>query len=158
MAEAEWQNAVDSKPKLRTYKTFKSTYGRESYIDSYIPKYERSLISQLRIGILPLRIETGRYSNIRDPISGNLRKLLPFERVCELCDTNRIEDEQHFVCLCPKYDMERKVLFDRFSSINNEFVGLNVEDKFICIMRNANKHLGKFIKDAWLIRKNFLYR
>ncbi len=41
---------------------------------------QKSLITQLRLGSLPIHIETGR-----------------------LCDTQEVEDEIHFVCKCNLY-------------------------------------------------------
>ena len=60
----EWKEQVQSKPKLRTYRMLKEDFGTEPYVLSNIPKYKRSLFAQFRSGILPLHIETGRYSNI----------------------------------------------------------------------------------------------
>ena len=58
----KWFNKLPSKQKLRMYSLFKNEIKTEEYILSNIPKYKRSLLFQLRIGILPLEIETGRYT------------------------------------------------------------------------------------------------
>ena len=78
----------------------------------YLPRSHRSLLAQLRSGILPLRIESGRFQNICDPKTGKTRKLKPQERVCTLCDLNLVEDEIHFVCICSKYCTLREKLFN----------------------------------------------
>ena len=39
-----------------------------------------SLLTQLRSGILPLRIETGRFHSIKDNVTGQTRKLKVEER------------------------------------------------------------------------------
>ena len=49
-------------------------------------------MAQLRCGILPLRIETGRYT-----------RESPAERLCKLCDDAAIEDDEHFVLNCSFY-------------------------------------------------------
>ncbi len=41
---------------------------------------------QLRLGILPLHIETGRYSNIPEA-----------DRICLLCNGNHVENDLHFL-------------------------------------------------------------
>ena len=41
----------------------------------------RSLLAQLRSGILPLRLETGRLKNIRDENTGHFQKLKAEKRV-----------------------------------------------------------------------------
>ncbi len=56
---ADWEHHCSTKPKLRTYVTFKDDPVTAAHISCNMPKYERSLISQLRPGILHLKIETG---------------------------------------------------------------------------------------------------
>ena len=64
--ETDWKHNCSTKPKLRTYITFADKVKVAAHINCNLPKYERSLISQLRLGILPLRIETGRYTNLKE--------------------------------------------------------------------------------------------
>ena len=60
---------------------------------------ERSLLAQLRIGILPIRVETGIFVN-----------LAVKERVCQICKSQEVEDELHFLFNCPKYNTRGKFL------------------------------------------------
>ena len=64
-------------------------------------KIQRSILTQFRLGILPLNIEKGRHKNTVDP-KGNIRKQKPEEWVCTLCSTGSPEDEFHFLydCMC----------------------------------------------------------
>ena len=64
-------------------------------------KSKRSLLAQLRLGVLPLAIETGKYT-------GKSIEL----RVFGVCDSNEIENELHFICQCSCYDELRKELYD----------------------------------------------
>ena len=75
----EWKDAVKVKPKLRNYNLFNSV---EPYVLKYIPKYKRSIFAQIRCGILPLAIETGRFKNVKDPQSNNIRKTFFDLNVC----------------------------------------------------------------------------
>ena len=75
-----WEEEIYQKPKLRTYVTFKSTFGPEPYVYSYMSRSERSLLAQLRIAVLPLKIETGRYNNIKVEDS-----------ICNLCDLDIVK-------------------------------------------------------------------
>ena len=59
----KWHIDVKCKPKLRTYVNFKKSFGTETYLLMNLERDERSHLAQLRFGILPLRIETGRYCN-----------------------------------------------------------------------------------------------
>ncbi len=52
----------------------KSNFGAEPHVVSYMSRSERYLLAQLRVGVLPLRIETEGYCNIKLE-----------ERICEQC-------------------------------------------------------------------------
>ena len=86
--ENEWREALLNKPKLGTYITFKTNFYTEKYVKKYTCKRERFLFTQLRVGILPLEIETGRYRGIAIE-----------ERLCQFCKS-LVEDEVHFLCIC----------------------------------------------------------
>ena len=69
-----------------TYSTFKENYVTESYVYKVYNRVHRSLLTQFRCGILPIKIETGRYTQI------------PTEyRLCIFCEENAIENEHHFL-------------------------------------------------------------
>ena len=59
-----WISNVNSIPKLRTYRVFKNGYETKPYISCMMSKSCRSFITQLRSGMLPLKIETVRYQKI----------------------------------------------------------------------------------------------
>ena len=59
----EWLESSRKMSKLDVYCSIKTEFGVEKYLELNIPKYEKSLLSQLRYGVLPLRIETGRFVN-----------------------------------------------------------------------------------------------
>ena len=60
------------------------------------------IMFQSRTGILPLEIETGRYVPILDNKKMNTnRQRTANERLCKLCRINAIENEYHFLCVCP---------------------------------------------------------
>ena len=75
--------------KLRTYRTFKSLYERETYLFvNELPKMEISTFAKLRISAHDLHIEKGRHTKIK--LSN---------RKCFLCGID-VEDELHFVMNC----------------------------------------------------------
>ena len=92
----EWQNELQTKPKLRTYKIFNNCFTVEPYILYHVPKWTRSICAQFRMGILPLHIETGRYKIVTDQETGRIRSMKVGERVCLICKSNIVEDEKHF--------------------------------------------------------------
>ena len=59
-----WAESIQRKPKLRFYRKFKNEISTESYTLMNIDCVRRSHLAQLRLGILPLSIETGRFRGI----------------------------------------------------------------------------------------------
>ena len=55
------QNECQNKPKLRTFIAIKDFENLSPHISKALSFIERKTVSQLRLGILPLRIETARY-------------------------------------------------------------------------------------------------
>ena len=89
---------LDSSHKLLTYAVFKENFQLEAYLREVTDVRKRRLVSMLRMGVLPLRIETGRYEACK--VVGS--KGVPVEfRVCKCCALCKVEDEIHFVLECP---------------------------------------------------------
>jgi len=143
----KWKSQVVIKPKLRTYITFKNKINTEPYVNCLMSKRARSLFTQFRHVILPLRIETGRFRNL--PVE---------QRICELCELDMVEDEVHFLCTCPFYVKARLLLFNKAADLDDNFVNLDVGSKFVFPMKNVWKEVSKCIIVAWDIRQNVLYR
>jgi len=74
----------------------KPTFERSSYLDLIENKKHRRIIAKMRLSSHKLLIETGRHHNIDRN-----------ERICPLCNCNDIEDEYHFILICPQYLEER---------------------------------------------------
>ena len=81
-----WLQALNEKPKLRTYIKFKSNFVLEEYVRNCNSRKQRSLLAQLCMRVTPLHVETGRLQN----------KLLS-ARTCETCNSNVVEDYIHFI-------------------------------------------------------------
>ncbi len=144
----EWLEAVASKPKLRVYRQFKTDLTSEYYVNCFMSRYKRSLLAQFRMGILPLNVELGRFVSI------------PLEkRICQICNTNEIEDEIHFLCSCEMYKHLRHELYAHITKDLPDFTNFNNLDKFLNIMRNDNycKYVVEFVCKAWDLRKTKLY-
>ena len=140
----EWLDSMPSKPKLRTYVKFKPVFETEFYVKSNLSRSKRSLIAQLRSGVLGLSIETGRF-----------KRLEVTQRICEFCNTGVVEDEYHFVCVCPFYENLRCNLFRNCDNISGEQY-IN-EEGFVFIMRYRQRDLSNFIENAWTKRKNMIF-
>ena len=57
-----WRNCVLTKPKLANYAQVKSEWGAEKFMYGNVSKERRSLMCQLRLGVLPLEVEVGRFT------------------------------------------------------------------------------------------------
>ena len=118
-----WAENIYQKPKLRTYVKFKEAYTVEPYVLSFISRRQRSITAQLRCGILPLAIETGRWYGV----DYNLRH-------CKLCNSGEVENEEHFVFLCNYFDEERAYLMSYVQQLLPDFSQKSINEKFQCLM------------------------
>ena len=88
----------------------------------------RNVISKLRLSAHNLAIERGRHQNVEH----RLRK-------CIYCDVNEIEDEFHFVIVCPKYTYLRN------KYINKYYTNRPIMLKFVKRLNSTNiKTLNNF--------------
>ena len=96
--------------------------------------------AKFRCGVTPIRLETGRYENIK-----------PEERCCFTC-SNLIEDETYVILHCPVYSDFRSNLFTEVLKVNRNAICQKIiflfsnQDAFrivakICnfILKNARK-------------------
>lgn len=146
LQNTEWKANVTTKPKLRTYVKFKENCETETYVTCMISKGCRSLLAQFRSGILPLTVETGRYGNV--PLNN---------RLCPLCSLNVVEDEFHFLCVCPIYNEFREALYNHISLSNEHFRNMPDDVKFITIMASDQRKLATYIYESWCKRRSLLY-
>ena len=102
-----WKDVVRSKPKLVLYQATKPGWGAAEHITSNLPKAQRALVSQLRLGVLPLELEVGRF--VRTPRE---------ERFCKMCDTG-IEDELHFLFDCDRLSPQHSKLIRMLPELQN---------------------------------------
>ena len=141
----KWQKSLPNKPKLRTYITFKDTYEQENYLKINLSRTERSYLAQFRCGILPIRIETGRF---RGEAVG--------ERICTLCESGNVEDELHFVLHCGKYADLREALFNDVNMLEKNFGTLSDPNKLCVLITKFPRKIAKFIKNAFNRRRKTL--
>ena len=143
----EWKEDMLSKPKLRTYAVFKNRLCTEKYVSSFISRKYRSLLAQIRLGILPLRIETGRAQGI-----------LVDNRLCEFCSTDEIEDEKHFLFICPLNAIPRQLMLNSIISDCPDFMLKSYSDKLRYMFERKCVITARYIQDAMDNRTRFLYR
>ena len=132
--ERQWTESVLQSAKLRTYRIFKSSIGKEDYLDRFLSIQQRSALARFRCGSFPLAVELGRYR----------RPVIPLEqRTCRLCNSGHIENEEHFLIQCSEYNDIRSNLFGPLN-IND------VTDEFKRIMKHSDpKIISNYIISAY---------
>lgn len=138
----KWYTAISSSTKYNTYSAYKQNFTFEKYMDLLPSKYRISL-SKLRLSSHKLQIEIGRYSR-------NDRN----QRVCLICNSGDIEDEYHFIIVCPVYNQLRSLYIKRYYYSRPsvyKFTEMMNSNKKIVI-----KNVAKFIYNAFNLRLSLL--
>lgn len=144
----KWFNEINNMPKLRTYKHLKTEFYAEPYVQKHLTRTQRSAIARIRCGTFPLEVERGRYRNI--PIE---------QRVCKMCNSGSIEDEQHFILYCDRYSVLRNKLFTAISPDPAYPLRINELPPNAALnelLSNNNKSIANFILDCDRIRREII--
>ena len=139
--------SISKKPKLRLFKQIMCEEGVENYVKLNLTSGERSMIAQIRMGILPIRIETGRFTNMKIK-----------DRICQFCNTGAIEDELHFMFHCSLYDVTRRKLFHTIKNDGVEFSALSDLDKYKMLNTKYARQFAKYIVNIFQERRNSEYK
>ena len=117
------------------------------YLVMDLYRYNKSLLSQFRYGILPIAGDTGRYKGLDQK-----------ERICTLCDTEEVENQIHFALKCPVYNQfrnefvntcrDRIVRRDNLTDIGKSSAFFNCQPRL----------LGKYVKKIFLHRESLLFK
>ena len=85
-----WRNSLEDSPNLASYKEFKTLLNPERYLTIVKSFFVRKQLAKFRCSNHKLAIEEGRYKNIPSHL-----------RICTCCKTGYVEDEYHFIMVCP---------------------------------------------------------
>ena len=79
-----------------------------------------SALCKFRCDVAPIRLETGRYENLRVE-----------ERFCPFCPfcPNTVEDEKHVILNCKLYDDIRDSLYKTVVAHNSDFLSVSGDEK-----------------------------
>ena len=141
-----WQLEAHKKPKLRSFVQIHEFDKIQTLVKSKLSRYQRSLLAQIKFGILPLKLETDRYQGIP-----------PENRLCKICTTRVPEDELHFLFLCPSLEPVR---IDAYQCLSREFdASVNVDiNKFKNLISEDNlQAAGIFIEKLYRERQRLTY-
>ena len=109
---------------------------------------QRKQLSKFRLGMLHLRLETGRFVYPRLPAE---------ERVCQVCNNGETEDEIHFPSICNTYDESRRELFSNIPDMD-QFSALENIDKLKKLVNDPTlvKQTAKFIVKSFELRSTII--
>ena len=137
-----WRETCIDSRKLCTYKDFKIEFGREPYIYIIDIGKFRKCMANFRFSGHNLMIEKGRHYSI-----------LLEDRNCVYCE-ECLEDEFHFVLICPLYSEVRSKYIKENYVLNATF------DKFCNLMSTSNantiRNLAMYLYYAFEVRNDFL--
>ena len=124
---------------------FKCSLDSEIYLSCVTVKKFRIAMSRLRCSSHDLFIESGRYINVERE-----------NRFCKLCDLNQVEDEYHFVLVCPVYSPIRELYIKKYYFEQpNQF-------KFSALMNSKNRkvlqNVSMFIYYAMKCRTEYMLK
>ena len=147
------------KPKLRTFILFKDFNLEPAYITKPLTFFQRRMISKIRLGCLPIRLETGRYSIPRLPES---------KRTCLVCkdlltdiqpdsELDPIESEYHYLFDCLAYRTECETWLGKMT-LPPDFNLLDLNYKLKIVLNDPCnvKSTAQFITHAYNIRSKIL--
>ena len=107
----EWVDQMENKRQLGLYMALKKEFAMERFLfEGDRPGW--GTILKLRASTSCLRITTGRWES-----NGVGRE----DRICQMCNMGKIEDEAHFLCVCEGFSEERKSMFnviDRLAGVH----------------------------------------
>ena len=145
--EVRW-NEASKKPKLRCFIEFKDRADPTCLIRNNLPRHQRSLLAKLSCGILPLEIETGRYSGVP-----------PDKRYCRVCNLNVVEDEYHFLYSCPLLQTERsKFYLDHITDFQGFILLPDAAKTKFLLGDDMIKLMGEWIEIMYKKRRSIVYK
>jgi hypothetical protein len=143
-----WHVDIMNSRKAVTYKTFVFDVKPQLYLSCINVVQYRVALTQFRVRSNHLHVETGSWH--RDTV-------IPYhERYCTLCNLHVIEDEYHFLLVCPNYINLREQYIARYYRVRPNML------KFVTfIMSSSNvrvlKRLSIFLHKAFLKRKTDVF-
>ena len=148
---SSWRHSIEHSKKLEFYKVFKDEYSTSDYLYQLRNFNERRNLVKFKISNHKLMIELGRYQIDHVPREN---------RLCPLCDSSQIENENHVLFQCQQYSSQRNVFLHRISEIIPD-IETKSSTEIVTLLMNSNDHyvnklIMKFITSCMNIRDSLL--
>ncbi len=154
-----WWNDAEDKPKLDSYKEFRGKECSNVILQSNLSRIQRSLLSKLSTGTLPLEIETGRYERKWDKDLGKYVKVKREDRLCTICDMKVVGSEYHFLFDCPSLQYERSMFYVQHITDVGQFMLMRDGDKVKYLLtKDKIKGFAEWIEAMYLKRRSIVYK
>ena len=138
----------DINKKLSVYKNVKYSFDIEPYLMKITGPFIRKSVTLLRLSAHNLYVETGRYSKVKRE-----------DRICQLCESNEIEDEVHFLIDCDFYNNIRQKYVNNI--LQNYCNNRGKLDQLIYLLTSSHdetiEQVGNYVYGAFQKRNQFLY-
>ena len=135
----KWYSDINNSNRLQSYCVYKHDLKLEGYLTDITENKYKTALARFRTSSHNLFIETGRYDNTPRQ-----------EKICKSCNMKQIEDEYHFLLVCPNYRELRMKFFKPY------FCHWPTINKFEALLSATSKkvicNLSKFIDLANKIR------
>ncbi len=143
----KWKRSASQLPKLRTFLELFDESDYKGLMYTNLTRQQRSLVAKLKIGIMPLALETGRFTDV------------PLEyRTCKICEDQLLEDEYHFLLYCEGLKDIRSKFFEDYDWFQD------VEDptdkaEMVCLWLQSNnlRKTARFVEEMVEERKSLMY-
>ena len=129
----EWMSSVRGKERYDLYRSVQTDFGDINYFKCVTIYCLRVALTQIRLGVLPIRINTERFSQNPDA------------KFCLFCK-NVDENEHHFIFVCPLYaDLRRKFL--------GSLVNVHINILLSGVYNNMTRSVAKYIFHSVRLRQ-----
>ena len=154
-----WWNDAEDKPKLDSYKEFRGRECNNLIVQSNLSRNQRSLLSKLATGTLPLEIETGRYERKQDKVLGKYVKVKREDRHCTICDMKVLGNNYHFLFDCPSVQLERTAFYVNHITNVEEFMLIRDGDKVKYLLTKEKiRGFAEWIEAMYVKRRSIVYK
>ena len=142
----KWWLDAHGKSKLRTYIRIHDTENVQSIVKRNMPRSQRSFISKFKCGVLPIALETGRWTDVKEE-----------KRLCIICPGKHVETEDHFLTVCPALKHTRDLNFGRLNAIRDISSKKGIDKMKEMFKPDLIKATARMIEEMFDTRKSLMY-